>query len=52
MGSMKPIPKTGEPVVVLSISKVVVWLVVFVLVVSQEVGVKVPVGSQELVEQH
>lgn len=45
MGSMKPIPKAGEPVVVMATSKVVVYLVVFILMVSQEVGVKVPVGE-------
>lgn len=44
MGSMKPLPKTGEPVV-MATSKVVVYLVVFILMVSQEIGVKVTVGE-------
>lgn len=45
MGSMKPLPKAGEPVVVMATGQVVVYLVVFVLMVSQEIGVKVPVGE-------
>lgn len=42
---MKPLPKAGEPVVVMATSKVVVDVVVFILVVSQEIGVKVTVGE-------
>lgn len=45
MGSMKPFPQTREPVVVMSTSKVVVYLVVFVFMVSQQIGVKVTVGE-------
>lgn len=45
MGSVKPVPKTREPVVVMVTSKVVVDLVVFILMVSQEIGVKVTVGE-------
>lgn len=52
MGSMEPVPKTGEPVVVMATSKVVVDLVVLVLMVSQEIGVQVTVGEQELGEQY
>lgn len=46
MGSVKPIPETGEPVVVVvTAGEVVVYLVVLVFVVSQQVGVEVSVGE-------
>ena len=45
MGSMKPFPQAGNPVVVMETRRVVVWLVVIIFVVSQQVGMKVTAGE-------
>lgn len=45
MGSVKPFPQAREPVVVMATGRVVVWLVVVVFMVPEQVGVKVTVGE-------
>lgn len=42
MGSVKPFPKARDPVV-MATGRVVVWLVIIVFMVPQQVGVKVTV---------
>lgn len=45
MGSVKPLPQAREPVV-MAIGRVVVWIIIIIIfMVSQQVGVKVTVGS-------
>lgn len=45
MGSVKPFPQTRDAVVDMATGRVVVWLVVVVLMVPQQVGVQVTVGE-------
>lgn len=51
VGSVKAVPKPGEPVVVMATGEVVVDVVVFIFMVSQQVGVEVAVGEPGLVQQ-
>lgn len=41
MGSVKPFPQARDPVVVMATGRVDVWLVVVIIVVSQQVGMEV-----------